>query len=228
MLMIKACSVIYFPGTSGNLLIFCLSLSKETVPYYHTNLNSCTNDELLEISELSASQRKHIIAFDNATDFIKHHSPEKNLVEPGFFYKNTVINDRYQWAILKNHPNTYQTRLPWLHQILYLKLDFEKNGYWLKNVWEHYKTQNLPPQRFGLAKLISNNYQLPDIQLAQQQEIINQKITKVISIDNIIQSQEGFINEYQNCCNILNITPEFDQVLPFYQNWRKIRVDPYI
>ena len=65
-------------------------------------------------------------------------------------------------------------------------------------------------------------------QLDEEQRLKSLDITTTVSMTKMLDSQEGFVEEYLKACYSLEITPEVDQVMPFYQDWRVLRVDPFI
>ena len=67
--MIKTAGVVYFPGTGGNFVRCCLSLSPETVPYYWKNLSTLSDQELVDLRSMTAEQRQEILKFFDLKDF---------------------------------------------------------------------------------------------------------------------------------------------------------------
>lgn len=226
--MLKPCSIIYFPGTGGNFIKLCMSLSKETVPCYHRHLDTYNDSEIYDIRSMSVKCRQNIIEFDSLENFKKIH-PEPNqqnrIDEVDFYYKNPLINDYFDWAIVSNHPDNYHARLPWLCKILYIELDFEKHGHWIKNAGAYFKQFNYI-SNFVVNK--TGNYWLTQDQKNQVAELKNQPITTTISMSDILDSLDGFVQQYLNACKSLNITPELDAAMDFYKKWKKFRVDPFI
>ena len=220
--MIKSCLVLYNPGVGGNFIKFCLSLSKETVPYYHTDLATLSDDEISKVQLLTARDRAEICKFSTIEDFVKIHSPV--IVDPTIHYKNLLINDHYTWAISHSHPTTYKSLsiFPWTTQIFYLDIDIEKYSNWLINATTAFK----PHHQWHKRKWYDDQKNSETQTLIA--EVKNMDITTNISMTSILDSVEGFVAEYQKMCNTLSITPEIDVAVPYYQAWKKLRVDPYI
>jgi hypothetical protein len=219
--MLQPCSVIYFPGIGGNFIKLCLSLSKETVPYYYQHLDSYTVDQITGIREITAEQRRSIIRYSTSSDYKKIHavkSASLELSEPDFYYQNSLINDYFKWSIVGNHPSDYKSRLEWLKKIIYVELDLEKYGHWVSRA----------SAQFGFENFNQTNYLLTADQYAEEQQLKNYNITTTLSMTNVLTGVDGFTNEYLRTCNNLEITPEIDQAILFYQDWRSLRVNPFI
>jgi hypothetical protein len=226
--MLKPCSVIYFSGTGGNFLRLCLSLSKETVPHYYKHLDTYTDLEIYSIRSMSAKQRQSIIQLDSLETFKNFHrvAGHKNRIdEVDFYYKNPLVNNHFDWTIVSNHPDNYHDRLSWLKKILYIELDFEKYGHWIKNAGAYFKQFDYVTN-FTINH--SGTYLLTQDQQIQVAELKNQTITTTISMSKILDSTDGFVQQYNMACESLNITPELDAAIDYYQKWRQFRVDPFI
>ena len=217
--MLQPCSIIYFPGIGGNFIKLCLSLSTETVPYYYKHLDSYPDEKIIGIRKISSSQRREIIKYSTVEDYKKIHS--NTLAEPDFYYQNPLINHYFDWSIVSNHPDNYESRLLWLKKIIYVELDLEKYGKWIENAQTYFG-------QFGPFGGPYHNHQLTKIQSDQEQQVKNYDITTTVSMTTVLTGVDGFVNEYLRACNALEITPEVDQVIPFYQDWRILRVDPFI
>jgi hypothetical protein len=225
--MIKPCSVIHFPGTGGNFLRLCLSLSQETVPYYYQHLDSCTDDEILKVHSLSVQERYSINQLDSMSTFKKIHGPAypPSIYESDFYYKNPIINNHFDWAIVANHLDNYQTRFSWLKKILYVELDFNRHGHWIKNAGTFFEQFSY---KINFVINQNDNYQLTADQQNQVIELKNYAITTTISMSEILDSTDGFVKQYLLACSALNITPELDHAILFYQRWYQFRVEPFI
>lgn len=226
--MIKPCSVIYFPGTGGNFLSLCLALSQETVPYYYQHLDSYTDEEILKIRSMSVQERQAINQLNNLANFKKFHALDSQPLEvctADFYYKNPLVNNYFEWAIVPNHLDNYQNRLPWLKKIIYVELDFNKHGHWVKNAGAYFQQFSY---RTNFVVNQHNNYQLTTDQQSQVIDLKSNTITTTISMSEILDSTDGFVSQYQLACLELNITPEFDQAIDFYHDWYQFRVEPFI
>ena len=159
---------------------------------------------------------------DNSTDdYIRHHYSNE-YCEPRLYYENKLIDGYYQWSIVSNHPhNLEQTRLQVLNKILYLELDLEKYSLWLVKSKEYFPDT---PQWQGRFQQSTNNI-LSSVDLNNKQLILSYPITEVISMTHILDSQQGFLTEYQKACEILNITPVIPEAVEYYNNWCEVRVN---
>jgi hypothetical protein len=226
--VIKPCSVIYFPGSGGNFIKLCLALSKETVPNYYKPLDTYSDSEIYKIRSMSAQQRQVAIEFASLDGFKDLHATvnrKDNVGEVDFYYKNPLINDYFEWAILTNHLDNYHNRLVWLKKIIYLELDFEKHGHWIKNAGTYFKQFGLDT---GFTVNNTGTYLPTQDQHNQVAELKNQAITTTISMSEILCGTDGFVQQYHVACTALNITPELDTAIGYYQKWRQFRVDPFI
>jgi hypothetical protein len=216
--MIKSCSVIYFPGTGGNFIKFCLSLSKETVPYYHKPISACSNEEIIQIKSMSANQRKDMVRFKSLEDFKRFHNNRDDFFAPDFYYENSLMDAYFDWSIVSNHTNTYRDRLPYLEKIILLELDYEKYGHWIKNSFDYFKQFDI----FGTS------CQITDEQYTEEITIKALPITVSLSMTQILQGVDSFVEQYLIVCDALKLTPEIDCSILYYQEWRSLRVDPFI
>lgn len=216
--MIKPCSVIYFPCTGGNFIKFCLSLSKETVPYYHKPISACSNEEINQITSMSANQRKDLVRFKTLEDFKKFHNNRNDVFAPDFYYKNPLMDSYFDWCIVSNHTEDYQGRLPYLEKIIFLELDCEKYKHWIENSFNYFKDF----ARFGLSCQITNEHYAEEIIIKAL------PITITMSMTQILKGVDYFVEQYLIVCDALKLTPEIDCSIGYYQEWRSLRVDPFI
>jgi hypothetical protein len=217
---IRTCSVVYFPGHGGNFFKLCLSLSPETVPYYTQDITTLTDFQCLELRKLTSCQRQEIIKYNSIDDYIKHHS--KYYVEPSFYYQNKLINNYYNWAIVSNHPNDIDQRIKFLDKILYIELDLKKYSTWISSSRKYFRSNSI---FFPLGTLQPNELNLA--QIKDKQTVLSQSATEIISMTDMLDSQQGFLDQYQKACKILNITP-VDNAVQYYLSWRHVRVDPFL
>lgn len=217
--MIKPCSVIYLPGAGGTFFRLCLSLSKETVPFYKSSLNDLTNEEIYLIRKMSAEQRKEFLRIKDFETFKNvHGSSIDSIISPDFYYSNPLINDYFEWVIAKNHTNNYQKRLPYLKKILYLEIDPDRYQTWTKNAYQYFN-----PLGHGNKFRCALYLEMQNIQ-----EIKKNPITTTLCMNSILDSQLGFETQYLQACSALNITPELECAVDLYKDWRKFRVDPFL
>jgi len=216
--MIKPCSVIYFPGAGGNFIKFCLSLSKETVPYYHKPISVCSDEEIIQIKSMSAKQRKDLVRFKSLEDFKRFHNNRDDFFAPDFYYKNPLMDSCFDWSIVTNHTNTYQDRLSYLEKIVFLELDCGKYGHWIENSFNYFK-------QFGI---FLPSYQITDEQYTEEITIKALPITVTMSMTQILKGVDYFMEQYLMVCDALKLTPEIDCSILYYQEWRSLRVDPFI
>ena len=177
---------------------------------------------------MSVQERQSINQLNSLADFKKIHplnGQPPDICAANFYYKNPLINNHFEWAIAPNHPNNYQIRLPWLKKILYVELDFNKHGHWVKNAGAYFQ-QFSYKNNFVINQ--TNNYQLTADQQDQVIELKNHTITTTISMSEILDSTDGFVNQYLLACLALNLTPELDHAITFYQGWHQFRVEPFI
>lgn len=244
--MIKTASVVYLPGIGGNFIRYLLSLSPETVPYYTKSLNDCDREELDTVLNMTVQDRAEIVAFKTIQDYEKFHSiPEGLLYKPENEYKDDRINNAYKWAIQTDHPKIFTTDMlnddtivntrftkHWnenvinynIDKIVYLDLDSDKYLNWLENSYTYFTGKGL---RFGY---FLKPYQ-PERLVMQKMKvemIKNLKVTDIVSMTAILDSTDGFVNEYTTICNKMEITPLIDSALQYYQEWRQLRVDPFL
>jgi len=211
--------VVYFPGFGGNFLKLCLSLSPEITPYYTQDLSKLNDFQCLQLHKMTAEQRRTIIDFNSYDQFKKIHNIHPGILEPSSHYDNPLINNYYKWSIVANHPDNLNDRLSWIKKILYIKLDLEKYASWI-----------IQSQKFFKDNLLFFSNQPSSIKFNMQDEIniISLPMSHVISMTDILDSQQKFELQYQQACDILQISPVMDQALILYKNWRKIRVDPFL
>ena len=219
---IFGCSVVYFPGHGGNFVKLCLSLSPETVPHRFKDLSTLSDSECIKLHKLTAEQRFFETQYKSNLSYTKIHM---SLRDPDIHYSNPLLNNHYQWAISGNHPEDIAPRLGWLKKILFLELDLEKYSHWIMCSHAHFKKNRLyfPEQ--------SKSLEVGKLSLAQeqsQQMILRQPITDTLSMTEILNSQQGFEQQYQKACDILCITPVMDTAIKFYKSWRQLRVDPFL
>ena len=140
-------------------------------------------------------------------------------------YENTLVNNYYDWAILGNHPNDVHAPLPWLKKIFYLELDLKKYSKWILSSFRYFSSNGMffPTQDSALRA-----GRLSQSQLDDELYIRSHRITEILSMTDILNSQQGFERQYQNACNSLNITPVTDLAVEYYKDWRKFRVDPFL
>ena len=222
---IFTCSVVYFPGFGGNFLKLCLSLSPEITPYYTQDLSKLNDFQCLQLHKMTAEQRRTIIDFNSYDQYKKIHNTHPGIIEPSIYYDNPLINNYYKWSIVANHPDNLNDRLPWIKKILYIKLDLEKYASWIIQSQKFFKDNFLffPNQ----PSSITFN-QLSNTQMQDEINIISLPMSHVISMTDILDSQQKFELQYQQACDILQISPVMDQALILYKNWRKIRVDSFL
>lgn len=226
--MIKPCSVVYFPGTGGNFIKLCLSLSPETVPYYTKDLNKCNDEEILKIQSMTSAERQQIVQIDNLDNFKKFHITRNSVTDilhVDFYYKNPLINNYFEWAIIANHLDNYYDRLPWLKKIIYIELDWNKHASWVRNAGAYFKNFSY------ISNFIINqdNNNIPNIQQHNQVcELINNQLTTTISMSKILDSTDGFVEQYLLACESIGISPVIEQAVDLYRRWHKFRVEPFI
>jgi len=226
--VIKTAAIVYFPGTGGNFLKCCLSLSPETVPYLWKHHNSYTDEEIIAFRSMSAQQRQQILDFSNIKDFDKFHAvygQQPTIPNISWHYDNPLIDDYYKWAVVTEHLDSYIQNLPFFSKLFYVKLDFNRFGSWIENNANYFKTFSY------VSNFLVNNdgtYQPTLQQQKQVDQITAHSITNVISMDEILEGTQGFIKQYVNACECLNITPVIDCATNFYKDWRRFRVDPFI
>jgi hypothetical protein len=171
---------------------------------------------------MSASERMELVRFKNIDDFKKLHN-SINIHEPEFFYQNPLIDSYFDWSIVKSHPLIYHDRLPWLNKIVYLELDFEKYGHWLKNSMIHLL-------ELGLIYTDDKTslYQMPQEQRSEEIKIKSLPITITMSMTKILEGVDGFVDEYLTICNALELTAEIDCSIFYYNEWRQLRVNSFL
>ena len=213
--MITPCSIIYWPGYGGHFLSFCLSLSPETVPYLNEDFKNYNKSQLDIIKNYTAQQRKEIINYQSVTDYLRFHK-KINFYEPDIYYENTLINHGYKWTILSNHPNHFEQRRSWVKKIFYVELDVEKYRDWLAWSKEKFK---FPFEIYD---------ELSDEDQKLEKDFLNNPLTTIVSMTAILDSTDGFVNEYLKMCGILLLTPETDTAIEYYKEWYALRVAGFI
>lgn len=218
--MIKPCSVIYNPGAGGNFICRCLSLSKETVPYFSADLKTLTDQQLALVKAMTADQRKKILHIDSLQTFTTVHgrSGEKKIFQPDFYYENQLVNENYEWAVVTNHCDNYHDRLPWLKKIIYLDIELERYKTWTNKAGQYFK-------QFGFTSNFACDFKNLD---ANMQQIKNNAITVVLDMNAVLANENGFTTQYLLACSELSITPETEHALDLYRGWKKFRVDPFL
>jgi hypothetical protein len=223
---IYGCSIVYFPGHGGNFFKLCLSLSPETVPYYPKKLDTLSNDECIELHNITPHQRYELNKFGSNEDYKKIHTPVTGDRTPMMHYDNPLINNCYSWAISGNHPDNVYEKTHWLKKMFYLELDLEKYSKWVLSA-QQYFTQNkmfFPAQHLQDLRLSK----LSTVQLKDELYVRCHNKTEILSMTEILDSQQGFEKQYQMACGSLGITPVMDVAIKYYQDWRKVRVDPFL
>lgn len=217
---VRACSVVYFPGYGGNFFKLCLSLSPETVPHYTQDIATLNDSQCLELRKLTSYQRQEIIKYNSDDDYIKHHFGY--FTKPSFYYQNNLINNYYKWAIVSNHPDNIDKRIKFLDKMLYIDLDLEKYSNWIESSRKYFKSKqiNFPEGTLTPCELDST-------QIKNKQTLLSHPNTEIISMTEMLDSQQGFLDQYHKACKILNITP-VDNALQYYLSWRQYRVNSFL
>ena len=197
--MIKSVCVIYTPGHCGLFWTFLLSLSPESVPYYTTDLHHATDEQIQVVQNLSPAQRKQIVQYKTNHDFIRLHALDQ-LFQPDFFYANKAINDFFSVSVLNNHFNDYDfgTRYQYLHHVICVNLDTDRYQPMLDRAIKQYPWRP-DPQPIEHIKRVTND-----------PRTWNLNMTKVLD------SQQGFLDQYMECCQQINITPVIDTAIDYY------------
>lgn len=218
--MIKPCSIVYLPGCGGNFIINCLSLSKETVPYYNVNLHELGPEQVHAVLAMQADQRINFLKIDSIENFDRIHQVKNTtqpLFAPDFYYSNSLINDYFEWSVVSNHPGNYHVRLPYLQRIIYIDIDLDIYKAWTRNAKSYF-------EKFGYIFNFTCN-----LEKEMQHVDVIKKLPICLTLDMnvILQSEQGFEDQYLLACQNLDITPELDHAITLYRGWRKFRVDPF-
>jgi hypothetical protein len=219
--MIKSCSIIYLPGSGGNFIKLCLSLSKETVPYYNINLHELSTKQIHAIRAMQATQRINFLKIDSIENFDRIHLAKNTtqpLFDPDFYYSNSLINDYFEWALVSNHPDNYHDRLSYLQKIICVDINLDTYTNWTRKAKNYFK-------KFGYTANFTCNLE----KQMQHVEVIKKlPICMTLDMNAILESEQGFKDQYLLACKDLGITPEFDHAITLYRGWRKFRVDPFL
>ena len=238
---VQTCSVVYHAGYGGNFVKMCLSLSPDTTPYYHTNLNQLNDNDILTLYELTPADRRKIVQYASIIDYKNRHRRDVTF-EPEIFYPNPLINNYYKWSIISNHPDTFGTRLPFLKKILYLDLDLSKYGIWIANSFKYFTREEkvyFPDvtKNMIVGHSIKDNidsFETPPAYALTEEQVRDEAYCKSlpnvesVSMTTILDSLDGFVSEYTRLCRLLEITPVTDDAILYYKEWRQFRVDRFL
>lgn len=205
--------IVYNPGYAGNFLIRLFSLGEEVVPQLPLNLlvenNSrvySTNDrlDLYSFSDIRSQYLNWQKFHRNWTDF-SHYEKLKCTLHPG-----------YKHIIFAMHVPELEMHKPVLQSIrnikyFYVDLDLEKYSDWINSSQQDLNFKYRIDEKLKYKCLVDRA--APD---------------QLINLTSMLDSPEGFLQEYCRICAIMGVAPLKEQALILYKEWYTTRVAYYL
>jgi len=202
---LKHIIIIYNPGYAGNFLTRVFSLGDEVVTHFpkQTLLSNIVNMDK-KISLYSFSQVNN-----NYLNWQKFHRAWPDFYDYELFklkFKETNCTH----IVFSMHEPEFNKHLIKLQSIkniefLFVDLNLEKYENWIN------KSKQYLNFKYRLDEEL-NYFEL------------SKKITNKINLSKIIESEEGFLSEYQRICSIVGIQEYIPEATILYKDWYSVRV----
>lgn len=203
--------LLYLPGHAGNFLSRVLTLGDDTMPQlsksllsYHlhnSKLNEPDRDSLYKFSQV-------LNDYKNWQDF--HEEWCDYYQDSEYRLLRLLWKKSYRHLVYAIHPHEFikfQYLIDRHEDKVFLGVDLDsKYDYWINENKSKLKFNFRLNERRQYEEL-SNDYNMPKIKL-----------------DKMLDSDEGFVEEYLDACSKLEIIPHLDRALILFKDWKSIRL----
>lgn len=197
--------VLYLPGHAGHMISRLFGLSPEAMPLIEKNA--------LETADISTVNKLDTYQFVDVKSrfqtWQKFHHEYANYKDSNMLrIINAVSGHCYSCIIYPIHPYEFHHDFRKIDETeyYYVDLDLDRWGSWVEQ------------QRAVLRFKTRHNEQ------KYFEEYKNSHNMELISLTKMLESDQGFQEEYLRVAHAMNITPVLDQATVLFNDWKSVRV----
>lgn len=201
----RAIFIMYMPGHAGHMLSRLFGLSPEAMPLIEKN--ALETADISTINKLNAYRFSDVKSrFETWQKFHQEYAGHKNANVLRII--NAVSGHCYSCIVYPIHPCEFHHDFRKLDETEYycVDLDLDKWGAWVEQqrATLKFNTRHHEQEYFDKYKNLHN--------------------MKLISLTKMLESEQGFQEEYLRVAHDMNITPVLDQASLLFNDWKSVRV----
>lgn len=205
--------IVYNPGYAGNFLLRLFSLGEDVAPQLPVELLVENN-----LQVYNANNRLDLYSFSTIrSQYINWQKFHRNWIDFSHYEKiNDILHSDYKHIVFAMHVPELEIHKPKLQFIknvkyFYVDLDLEKYSNWINAAQQDLNFKYRVDEKSKYQQLLDNC--TPD---------------QFINLTNMLDSLEGFLQEYYRICAIMGTAPLEEQALILYKEWYTTRVAYYL
>lgn len=205
--------IVYNPGYAGNFLLRLFSLGEDVVPQLPVSLLDKNNLKIYNTTE-----RMDLYSFSSVrSTYLNWQKFHTNWMGFNHCDKiNDILYPNYKRIVFAMHVPEFEMHKIKIQSVqkmkyFYVDLDLEKYGNWVDSAQQDLNFKYRVDEKSKYQQLLDNG--APD---------------QLINLTAMLDSLEGFLQEYCRICSLMKIAPLMEQAVTLYKEWYATRVAYYI